>query len=80
MLVGTKNIIMFKKNPIISIIGIGYVGLPLAIEFGKYFNITAYDVNKKRINQLKKGIDKNLQFKKREILNKKIIYSNKKKI
>ena len=79
MLVGTKAITMFKKNPKISIIGMGYVGLPLAIEFGKYFNITAYDLNEKRINQLKKGIDKNLQFKKREILNKKIIYSNKKK-
>ena len=32
--------------------GMGYVGLPLAIEFGKYFDVTGYDLNKKRIDQL----------------------------
>ena len=33
----------------IAIIGLGYVGLPLAIEFSKKFQVVAYDVNKKRI-------------------------------
>jgi UDP-N-acetyl-D-galactosamine dehydrogenase len=42
----------------IAIIGLGYVGLPLAIEFGKKFNVIGFDIDKNRINELKKGIDK----------------------
>lgn len=45
------------KN-IISIIGLGYVGLPLAIEFGKKFKTVGFDIDKNRINELKNGIDK----------------------
>jgi len=45
------------KNPKISIIGIGYVGLPLALEFGKYFHTVAFDLSKKKIDKLKKSID-----------------------
>ena len=36
----------------ISIIGLGYVGLPLAIEFGKKFKTTGFDINTKRIEDL----------------------------
>jgi UDP-N-acetyl-D-galactosamine dehydrogenase len=42
----------------IGIIGLGYVGLPLAVEFGKYFTVVGYDIDKKRITELKKGIDR----------------------
>ena len=41
----------------ISIIGLGYVGLPLAISFAKYFNVIGFDSNRNRINNLNKGID-----------------------
>ncbi len=68
---------MFKKKPKISIIGMGYVGLPLAIEFSKYYRVTGFDINSKRISDLKNGIDKNLQFKRKEIISKKIKYSDK---
>ncbi len=71
---------MFKKNPKISIIGMGYVGLPLALEFSKYYSVNGFDIDFKRIKQLKRGIDKNLQFKKKTILKKNIIYTNEKKI
>ena len=43
----------------IVIIGAGYVGLPLAIAFAKYFNVICYDINKERIENLKKGLDSN---------------------
>ena len=43
----------------ISVIGLGYVGLPLAIEFGKYFRTIRFDINRKRINELNKKIDIN---------------------
>lgn len=57
---------MFKLN--IAVIGLGYVGLPLALEFAKKRCVIAYDVDKKRINDLGIGKDKNLEFSKKEIL------------
>jgi len=42
----------------IGIIGLGYVGLPLAVEFGKILNVVGFDINKDRIDELKKGIDR----------------------
>jgi len=66
---------MFKKNPKISIIGMGYVGLPLSIEFGKYFNVVGYDLDIDRIKNLREGRDINLQYKKKTILKKNIKYT-----
>ena len=51
----------------IAILGLGYVGLPLALEFGKKFKTLGFDINKKRIQELKKYKDSNLQFSKSEI-------------
>jgi UDP-N-acetyl-D-galactosamine dehydrogenase len=42
----------------ITIVGLGYVGLPLAVEFAKKFNVIGYDINLDRINELKNGIDR----------------------
>ena len=41
----------------IGIIGLGYVGLPLALEFGKKFYAIGYDINEKRINELCEDYD-----------------------
>ena len=41
----------------LAIIGQGYVGLPLAIEFGKKYRTAGFDINQARIDELKKGID-----------------------
>lgn len=41
----------------ISIIGLGYVGLPLAIEFSKYYQVVGYDINNKRIEELNQNND-----------------------
>ena len=54
----------------IIIIGLGYVGLPLAIEFAKKFQVLGFDISKSRVNELKKGIDINGEFTSSEILNK----------
>jgi UDP-N-acetyl-D-galactosamine dehydrogenase len=42
----------------IGIIGLGYVGLPLAVEFGKVIDVVGFDINKERIEELKKGFDR----------------------
>ncbi|MDC3131555.1 nucleotide sugar dehydrogenase [Pelagibacteraceae bacterium] len=63
----------------ISIIGLGYVGLPLAIEFGKYYNVVGYDVNPYRIKQLQKNNDINGEVSKKEFISsKKLIFTNNK--
>ena len=54
------------KNKKIAIIGLGYVGLPLAVEFGKKFEVIGFDINKDRINLLKKNEDPNLEISKKE--------------
>lgn len=45
----------------ICIVGLGYVGLPLAVEFGKKFYTIGLDINKQRIAELKSGIDNTLE-------------------
>jgi UDP-N-acetyl-D-glucosamine/UDP-N-acetyl-D-galactosamine dehydrogenase len=46
----------------IAIIGLGYVGLPLAVEFAKKFTVTGYDINPLRIQELAKGHDSTLEI------------------
>ncbi|RZK26252.1 MAG: Vi polysaccharide biosynthesis UDP-N-acetylglucosamine C-6 dehydrogenase TviB, partial [Flavobacterium sp.] len=45
-------------NEKIAIIGLGYVGLPLAIEFGKKYDVLGFDINTNRVNELNSGNDK----------------------
>ena len=52
---------MQLSNSSIAIIGLGYVGLPLAVEFGKKRKVIGYDISEIRINELKKGIDNTLE-------------------
>lgn len=47
-----------KKRKKIAIVGLGYVGLPLASHFSRYFNVIGFDLKKERIAELKKGIDR----------------------
>lgn len=49
------------KDYRIGIVGLGYVGLPLAIEFGKKFAVTGFDIDSKRINELLNGQDHTLE-------------------
>jgi len=45
-------------NAKIALIGLGYVGLPLAIEFGKKYDVLGFDINPDRVNELSKGKDR----------------------
>ena len=53
----------------LAIIGLGYVGLPLTLEFAKNRKVIGFDLKKKRIEELNSGIDKNFEFNKEEIEN-----------
>ncbi len=47
----------------IAIVGLGYVGLPLAVEFGKKHDTVGFDINKRRVEELRSGIDRTLETK-----------------
>lgn len=53
--------IISLKDTSIAVIGLGYVGLPLAVEFGKKYPVIGFDVNDKRIEDLKEGKDSTLE-------------------
>ena len=63
-----------KINP--CVIGLGYVGLPLALEISKKYKTIGFDINKERIITLKKNIDFNNDLKKKNFSRKKIIFTN----
>ena len=62
------------KNKKIALIGLGYVGLPLAVEFGKKFEVIGFDVSEERIDLLKKNEDPNLEISKKEFLDSTNLY------
>ena len=67
-----------KYNNKISIIGLGYVGLPLAVEFCKFFDLVGFDLKLKRINDLRKNLDetKEISNRKLAVIKNKIIFTN----
>ena len=58
---------MNRKNPKIAIIGLGYVGLPLAVEFGNKYDVVGYDNDASRISHLKLSIDKTNEISKKKL-------------
>ena len=66
-----------KNDFKLAIIGLGYVGLPLALEFAKKKSIIGFDINERRVGDLRSGVDKNLEFSKDELLSsKKLNFTN----
>ncbi|GAB5477338.1 MAG: Vi polysaccharide biosynthesis UDP-N-acetylglucosamine C-6 dehydrogenase TviB [Marinobacter nauticus] len=59
---------MKTDNLTIAIIGLGYVGLPLAVEFGKKRPVTGFDINQKRIAELQEGRDHTLEVSREELV------------
>lgn len=51
----------------VAVIGLGYVGLPLAVEFGKKLDVIGFDINEYRINELKGGSDSTLEVSPEEL-------------
>ena len=56
-----------SSNSKIAVIGLGYVGLPLAVEFSKKYNVVGFDTNVMRIQELQYGIDKTLELETSEL-------------
>ncbi|SPY79319.1 GDP-mannose 6-dehydrogenase [Providencia rustigianii] len=68
---------LLLENLRIGIIGLGYVGLPLAVEFGKKITTIGFDINQKRISDLSKNIDSTLECTEEELQQaKKLAYTS----
>jgi UDP-N-acetyl-D-galactosamine dehydrogenase len=55
------NCVKYSLMEKIGVVGLGYVGLPLAVEFGKVLPVIGFDINEGRINELKNGFDRTLE-------------------
>ena len=53
----------------ISVIGMGYVGLPLAVSLSQFFEVVGFDINDERIGELKEGIDRTNEISSEELTN-----------
>ncbi len=64
-----ENHIQLKMNSTkkITILGLGYVGLPLAVEFAKKYLVVGFDINEQRIQELNDGVDKTLEVENDEL-------------
>jgi len=71
------QVMIDQKNVKIAIIGLGYVGLPLAVQFGKFFDTIGFDINQKRIQELNESRDLTLEVESHEFLEaKKLSYTH----
>lgn len=66
-----------NNSPRVAVIGLGYVGLPLAVEFGKQLPTVGFDINQHRVEALRSGIDSTLEISAAELAEaKQLIISN----
>lgn len=59
----------------ISVVGLGYVGLPVAVEFGKNQQVIGFDINSIRIDELKQGIDRTNEVEVNDLVSADVIYT-----
>ena len=59
----------------VCVVGLGYVGLNLGVELSKHFDVVGYDINKQRVEELKKGYDKNGELEKEVLAKSNIQYT-----
>ncbi len=64
----TKILPISHEQLKLAVVGLGYVGLPLAFEFSKYREVIGYDIDKNRVKDLKEGKDKTASFSSNEML------------
>lgn len=67
---------MYTHGRIVSVIGLGYVGLPVAIAFGKISKTIGFDINTQRVDELKKGIDSTLEIAHEELNSSEVLYTS----
>ncbi len=67
---------LISKEKAISVTGLGYVGLPLALEFAKKFRVIGFDINEERVQMMREGTDPSQELDREAFLNKDIVYTS----
>jgi len=67
---------LIDKKAKLAVIGLGYVGLPIALEFAKKISVIGFDINKKRIEMMQNNIDPSKEVGKDEFKNRDIIFTD----
>ncbi len=67
---------LFSREAKLSVIGLGYVGLPIALEFAKKLSVIGFDISSKRIELMKKGIDPSKELEKEAFQNVDILFTS----
>jgi len=67
---------LVDKRAKLAVIGLGYVGLPIALEFAKKLSVIGFDINKKRIEMMQNNIDPSKEVSEDEFENREIIFTD----
>jgi UDP-N-acetyl-D-glucosamine/UDP-N-acetyl-D-galactosamine dehydrogenase len=67
---------LLNKEKKIAVVGLGYVGLPIALEFAKHFSVIGFDINAKRIEMMKNGVDPSNELDNTAFQNRDILFSS----
>ncbi|MBK8567492.1 MAG: nucleotide sugar dehydrogenase [Saprospiraceae bacterium] len=67
---------LIKKEKKIAVIGLGYVGLPLALAFAKKFSVIGFDINEARVEMMRNGVDPSKELEADAFLDKDIVYTS----
>ncbi|GAB1474250.1 Vi polysaccharide biosynthesis UDP-N-acetylglucosamine C-6 dehydrogenase TviB [Bacteroidota bacterium] len=65
-----------SKEVKLAVVGLGYVGLPLALEFAKHFKVVGYDIKEKNLDLLRKGVDPSGELGPESFVNRDILYTS----
>ncbi|MBK5286639.1 MAG: nucleotide sugar dehydrogenase [Bacteroidia bacterium] len=66
---------LIDKQSKLSVIGLGYVGLPIALEFAKHIDVIGFDINAERIGMMKNGVDPSAELDSAEFQNRQIYFT-----
>jgi UDP-N-acetyl-D-galactosamine dehydrogenase len=67
---------LVSKKKKLAVIGLGYVGLPIALEFAKQLSVIGFDINAKRVEMMKDGIDPSNELDKKDFDDRDIVFTN----
>ncbi len=68
---------IIKKQSSVAVIGLGYVGLPIALAFAKKIKVIGFDINEGRVNMMKKGQDPSHELSKKDFAGADIQFTHK---
>jgi len=67
---------LVSREDKLAVVGLGYVGLPLAVQLAKHFDVVGYDLKTERIAELKSGYDRTLEVSQEELKNTQVFYTD----